>query len=66
MTLQIVRDWVIKFNAQGQDGLIDRKAAPGQPSRLNDMHRAALAAIIEKGSMLAIHGVVWRRSTLPS
>jgi len=26
---------VLKFNAQGPDGLIDRKA-PGQPSRLND------------------------------
>ena len=34
VTLQIVRDWVIKFNAHGPDGLIDRKA-PGQPSRLN-------------------------------
>ena len=41
MTLQIVRDWVVRFNAQGPDGLIDRKA-PGQPSRLNDSHRAAL------------------------
>ena len=26
--LQVVRDWVVKFNAQGPDGLIDRKA-PG-------------------------------------
>ena len=43
VTLQIVRDWVVKFNAHGPDGLIDRKA-PGQPSRLNDTHRAALAA----------------------
>jgi hypothetical protein len=33
VTLQIVRDWVLKFNAAGPDGLIDRKA-PGQPSRL--------------------------------
>ena len=32
VTRQIVRDW-IKFNAQGPDGLIDRKA-PGQPPRL--------------------------------
>ncbi|MBU1174209.1 MAG: helix-turn-helix domain-containing protein [Alphaproteobacteria bacterium] len=37
VTLHIVRDWVIKFNAHGPDGLIDRKA-PGQPSRLNDAH----------------------------
>ena len=60
VTLQIVRDWVVKFNATGIDGLIDRKA-PGQPSRLNNMHRAALAAMIERGPIPAVHGVVrWR------
>jgi transposase len=60
VTLQIVRDWVVKFNAHGPDGLIDRKA-PGQPSRLNDTHRAALATMIESGPIPAVHGVVrWR------
>jgi transposase len=60
VTLQIVRDWVLKFNAHGPDGLIDRKP-PGQPPRLNDTHRAALAAIIESGPIPAVHGVVrWR------
>src|ERR1700737_1013690 len=60
VTLQIVRDWVIKFNADGPGGLIDRKA-PGQPPRLNPTHRAALAAVIETGPLPAIHGVVrWR------
>lgn len=60
VTLQIVRDWVLKFNASGPEGLIDRKA-PGQPARLNDMHRAALAGVIESGPIPAIHGVVrWR------
>jgi transposase len=60
VTLQIVRDWVLKFNGHGPDGLIDRKA-PGQPPRLNDEHRVALAAIIESGPIPAIHGVVrWR------
>jgi transposase len=50
----------VKFNARGPDGLIDRKA-PGQPSRLNDTHRAALATMIESGPMPAVHGVVrWR------
>src|ERR1700722_16884718 len=34
---------VMKFNADGPEGLIDRKA-PRQPPRLNDGHRAALAA----------------------
>src|SRR5467141_3896570 len=52
--LQIIRDWVVKFNAQGPDGLIDRKA-PGQPPRLNDTHRAALAAMIESGLMPSLH-----------
>ena len=60
VTLQVVRDWVLRFNAHGPEGLIDRKA-PGQPSRLNEAHRAALAAVIESGPIPAIHGVVrWR------
>ncbi len=60
VTLQIIRDWVMKFNAHGPDGLIDRKP-PGQAPRLNGAHRAALAAIIESGPIPAVHGVVrWR------
>ena len=58
--LQIIRDWVLRFNAQGPDGLIDRKA-PGPVPRLNDEHRAALVAAVESGPIPAIHGVVrWR------
>jgi transposase len=60
VTLQVVRDWVVKFNAHGPEGLIDRKA-PGQKPRLNAEHRAALAAMIESGPIPAVHGVVrWR------
>lgn len=60
VTRQIVRDWVLRFNAEGPAGLIDRKA-PGQPSRLNAAHRAALVEAIEQGPTPAIHGVVrWR------
>lgn len=60
VTLQIIRDWVLKFNARGPEGLIDGKA-PGQPSRLNDRHRAALAEAVERGPIPAVHGVVrWR------
>ena len=60
VTLQIVRDWVVKFNAHGPDGLIDRKS-PGQPSRLNDAQRVAIAAMVDSGPIPAIHGVVrWR------
>jgi transposase len=60
VTLQIVRDWVVRFNAEGPAGLIDRKA-PGQRPRLTDAHRAALAAQLDRGPIPAIHGVVrWR------
>ena len=60
VTLQIVRDWVLRFNAQGPAGLIGREA-PGQPLRLTDAHRSALAAAIEAGPVPLIRGVVsWR------
>jgi transposase len=60
VSLQIVRDWGLRFNAHGPDGLIDRKA-PGQALRLKAEHRAALAAILESGPIPAVHGVVrWR------
>jgi hypothetical protein len=36
VTLQIIRDWVMRFNARGAAGLLDGKS-PGQPSRLNDV-----------------------------
>ena len=58
--LQIVRDWVIRFNAEGPDGLRDRKA-PGPTPLLTDAHRQALAAQIDSGPIPAAHGVVrWR------
>jgi transposase len=39
VTRQIVRDWVVRFNAEGPEGLRDRKA-PGQKPRLADEHPA--------------------------
>jgi transposase len=58
--LQIVRDWVVRFNARGPDALIDGKA-PGNQPKLNDAQREALVAIVESGPVPAIHGVVrWR------
>ena len=60
VTLQIVRDWVLRFNADGPAGLIDRKA-PGRAPLLDAAKRAALAAVIESGPIPAVHGVVrWR------
>jgi transposase len=62
--LQSVRDWVLRFNGKGPDGLIDPKA-PGKPAKLNDHQRQALAALVEAGPIPAIHDVVrWRLSDL--
>jgi transposase len=62
--LQTVRDWVVKFNARGPEGLIDGKA-PGNARKLNDRQREALATIVESGPTPAIHGVVrWRLKEL--
>ena len=58
--LQIIRDWVIRFNAEGPDGLIDRKGS-GPPSRLNDAQRALLKQMVENGPKPYLDGVVrWR------
>jgi len=62
--LQTVRDWVVKFNAHGPEGLIDGKAL-GSPCKLIASHREALAEIVESGPTPAIHGVVrWRLKDL--
>lgn len=58
--LQIVRDWVVRFNALGPAGLLDRKAL-GPRSLLDDAQRRALAQVVESGPIPSIHGVVrWR------
>ncbi len=62
--IQVVRDWVLRFNAKGPAGLIDGKAT-GKPRKLNNAQRRALARIVESGPIPAIHGVVrWRRKDL--
>lgn len=64
VTLQIVRDWVLRFNEGGPDGLMTRKA-PGRAAILNDEQRARLVAIVEAGPIPAAHGVVrWRLADL--
>ena len=58
--VQIIRDWVLRFNMRGPDGLLDGKS-PGHPPKLNDAQRQAIARMIESGPMPAVHGVVrWR------
>jgi len=60
VTLQIIRDWVLRFNEAGPDGLATRKA-PGPKTILNDDHRRALEEIVDAGPLPAVHGVVrWR------
>src|SRR6201988_3535083 len=39
MDRQTLRDWVIRFNDQGPDGLINLPS-PGAPSKLDGEHRA--------------------------
>ena len=62
--LQTVRDWVIRFNARGPQGLIDPKGS-GRPPKLNQTQRQALAQVVESGPIPAVHGVVrWRLADL--
>lgn len=60
VTVQIVRDWVVRFNARGPDGLINGKA-PGKPSLLSGAQRAVLVDVIEHGPTPYLDDVVrWR------
>ena len=64
MDRQTLRDWVIRFNGRGPEGLINMPS-PGAPSKLDVEHKAFLARIVEEGPTPAIHGVVrWRASDL--
>ena len=64
MDRQTLRDWVIRFNDQGPDGLIN-KWAPGAPGKLSKEHKAFLARLVEEGPIPAVHGVVrWRACDL--
>ena len=64
MDRQTLRDWVIRFNDRGPDGLINIPS-PGVPPKLDATHRAFLARIVEEGPIPAVHGVVrWRACDL--
>ena len=64
MDRQTLRDWVIRFNEQGPDGLINIPS-PGVPPKLDATHRAFLARIVEEGPIPAVHSVVrWRACDL--
>lgn len=60
MDRQALRDWVHRFNAEGPDGLIDRKPA-GKARRLSAEQEGELSALIGAGPDPARDGVVrWR------
>ena len=57
VTLQVIRDWVLRFNEGGPDALRTRKA-PGKPPILTDDQRAQLAGVVEAGPKPYLDGVV--------
>lgn len=57
VTLQTLREWVMRFNDGGPDSLVTRKAL-GRASILNDEQRSRLAAAVEAGPIPAVHVVV--------
>jgi transposase len=57
---QLLRDWALRFNAEGPDGLIDRNGRGAKP-KLSPEQLAAVVRLVEDGPIPAIHGVVrWR------
>ncbi len=64
MDRQTLRDWVHRFNAQGPEGLIDRKST-GPKARLTVEQLATLKGIVTVGPDPAHDGVVrWRCADL--
>ena len=62
--LQVIRDWVLRFNEGGPDALATRKA-PGKTPILTEDQRAKLAAAVEAGPRPYLDGVVrWRLADL--
>jgi len=58
--LQIIRDWVLRFNANGPAGLETGKA-PGRKALLNDEQRKALTSLVDSGPQFERDGIVrWR------
>jgi transposase len=64
MDRQTLRDWVHRFNEAGPEGLRNR-AAPGPSPKLSRAQQAKLAALVERGPLPAVDGVVrWRAGDL--
>ena len=66
VSMQTIRDWVLRFNAAGPDGLIDGRST-GTPPRLNSAQRKALIRVVGSGPVPYLDGVVrWRLCDLAS
>ena len=64
MDRQTLRDWVHRYNAEGIEGLSNRRSA-GPTPLLNSEQKAELAQIVRDGPGPEAHGVVrWRRVDL--
>jgi transposase len=60
VSLQIIRDWVQRFNERGPEGLMNGKA-PGAKAVLNDDQRKSLMTKVDEGPLPYLDGVVrWR------
>ena len=53
MDRQTLRDWVIRYNNEGPEGLINIPS-PGAPAKLTAQHKTFLARIVEEGPTEAV------------
>lgn len=64
MDRQTLRDWIIRYNEEGLEGLRDRPRS-GRPCQLTAEQLDELEQLVEEGPDIAIHGVVrWRCADL--
>lgn len=64
MDRQTLRDWIMRYNALGPDGLVNRPS-PGRPAKLSGEEHRELEALVERGPDPQSDGVVrWRCTDL--